>query len=120
MSAEPDGLDPDDYVSDGSIRWNDLLGAGAGSIVTLVVVVLVDAFTFGVTGVYAYVDAAFQGLAGFVEAPFVAGESALLLGFRTAATSLEATGPFAFPIAVALVAVTASLIFVGVSRLVGR
>lgn len=120
MSAEPDGPDADDYVSGGSIQWDDLLGAGAGSIVTLVVVVLVDAFTFGVTGVYAYVDAAFQGLAGFVAAPLTAGESAIVEGFRTAAAALEITGPFAFPLAVALVTVSASLVIWGVSRLAGR
>ena len=119
MSTEPGGPDADDYVSGGSIRWSRLLGAGAGSLVTLAVVVFVDALNSGVTGLFDLVTTSYQGLAGLLEAPLLAGDSAIRQGARSAAYALQATGPFAFPIAVLLVAVTVSLIYWGVSQLVG-
>ncbi|MFW6382843.1 MAG: hypothetical protein ACOCZD_02260 [Haloferacaceae archaeon] len=118
--GEDGGPDPEDYVDGGSIQWDDVIGAGAGAIVTAVVIVAADAFNFAVTGVFAYVDSALQGLAGFLGAPFATGEETIRSAFETGAASLEVTGPFAFPLSVAIVVASASLVIWGVYRVVGE
>ncbi|MDZ5811598.1 hypothetical protein U4E84_09605 [Halorubrum sp. AD140] len=109
-----------DYVDDGSIQWGDLVSASAGAFLTGFVIFVADAFNFAVSGVLAYVDSAFQGLAGFLSAPFTTGESEVVRAFEVGAASLESTGPFAFPLAVVLSVTSVSLVIWGVYRVAGE
>ena len=118
MSDDPQGIDSGDYVEDGSIQWDDLLGASAGAIVTAIVVVAWDMFNFAVTGAFSYVGAWFEGLAGVVRTPYEAGASAFEAGYQSGAEALAVAGPFAFPISVVLVAISVWLVIYGVNSLV--
>lgn len=118
MSDDPNGIDSESFVENGSIRWEDLLGASAGAIVTGIAVVLWDMFNFAVTGVFWYFGQFIEGIAGVLRAPFEAGGSAFRTGYRVGAEALSATGLFAFPISVVLVAVSVSLVIYGVNSLV--
>jgi len=81
MSADPEGFDEGSYTEDGSIKWDDLLGASVGATVTALVVVAWNTFNFAVTGVFSFVGAWLQGLAGVVRTPFDSGSEAFQLGF---------------------------------------
>ena len=114
--AEPP--ESEEFIDDGGIRWAALTETAAGAFVTLVAIAIADLLNLVSTGVVAYMTAAGEAIGRVVQAPFVAGESAVLTAFAETLSFLPSLGIFAFPVAVGTVLVTVLLLLWGVNRFV--
>lgn len=116
-----DGLEPSDYIEDGSINWTGREGLAAGVVGTILSVVgYAIASYIGMiqTGVNTIVSGYGSWYAKLLSTPFATAAGEARSAVETATTAISSWGVIAFPIAVIVTVASVSLMLWGVTRFV--
>lgn len=117
--ADTGDVDPEDeYTDDGSVKWGGLAEGIAGIGITVVGYAWASSIGLLRDGITGLLDGIGSFLGSLVGAPFNTGADQLSRAAEAGGSALSVFGPFAFPAAVVVGAVTMTLILWGVSRFV--